>query len=130
MKKEELIERLEDIEWEDFEVKEAKSEIPKSGWETMFSGWKSYYQKGPIVSGDVDFYKIEFLFGLVKSSGKNSGKILELLKENNLLSIPELAREIGLTTRAVEKQIAKLKRERKLNRIGAAKGGHWEVNER
>ncbi len=35
MNKKELIEKLEDIEWEDFEVKEAKSEIPKSSWETV-----------------------------------------------------------------------------------------------
>ena len=35
MDKEELIEKLEDLEWEDFEVKEAKSEIPKSSWETV-----------------------------------------------------------------------------------------------
>lgn len=35
MNKQELIERLEDIEWEDFEVKEAKSELPKSSWETV-----------------------------------------------------------------------------------------------
>ena len=35
MKKAELITRLEDIEWEDFEVKEAKSEIPKNSWETV-----------------------------------------------------------------------------------------------
>jgi len=35
MKKEELVQRLEDIEWEDFEVKEAKSEVPKSSWETV-----------------------------------------------------------------------------------------------
>jgi len=35
MNKEELIKRLEDIEWEDFEVKEAKNEIPKNSWETV-----------------------------------------------------------------------------------------------
>ena len=35
MNKTELIEKLQDIEWEDFEVKEAKSEIPKSSWETV-----------------------------------------------------------------------------------------------
>ena len=35
MNKEELIEKLEDLEWEDFEVKEAKSEIPKNSWETV-----------------------------------------------------------------------------------------------
>ena len=35
MTKEELILRLQDIEWEDFEVKEAKSELPKNIWETV-----------------------------------------------------------------------------------------------
>lgn len=35
MTKAELVQRLSDIEWEDFEVKEAKSEVPKSSWETV-----------------------------------------------------------------------------------------------
>ena len=35
MTKEELIHRLTDIEWDDFEVKEAKSELPKNVWETV-----------------------------------------------------------------------------------------------
>jgi len=35
MNKSELIKKLEDIEWEDFEVKEAKSEIPKNAWTTV-----------------------------------------------------------------------------------------------
>ncbi len=35
MDKLELIQKLEDIEWEDFEVKEAKSEIPKNAWESV-----------------------------------------------------------------------------------------------
>ena len=35
MNKNELINKLQDIEWEDFEVKEAKTELPKSIWETI-----------------------------------------------------------------------------------------------
>ena len=35
MTKEELIARLKDIEWEDFEVKTAKSELPKSVAESV-----------------------------------------------------------------------------------------------
>ena len=37
MTKDELIVRINDLEWEDFEVKEAKSELPKSVWETVSS---------------------------------------------------------------------------------------------
>ncbi len=35
MNKQELIQRLQDIEWEDFEVKEAMREVPKNNWETV-----------------------------------------------------------------------------------------------
>ena len=37
MNKTELLDRLTDIEWDDFEVKEARSELPKSVWETVSS---------------------------------------------------------------------------------------------
>ena len=35
MNKTELLSRLSDIEWDDFEVKEARNELPKSIWETV-----------------------------------------------------------------------------------------------
>ena len=35
MTKEELIERLDDIEWEEFEVKSARNELPKNIWESV-----------------------------------------------------------------------------------------------
>lgn len=35
MTKDELIAKLRDIEWEDFEVKAAKSELPKNVWESV-----------------------------------------------------------------------------------------------
>ena len=35
MTKDELVAKLHDIEWEDFEVKAAKSELPKNIWESV-----------------------------------------------------------------------------------------------
>lgn len=35
MTKEELLDRLKDIEWDDFEIKEASGGIPKSMWDTV-----------------------------------------------------------------------------------------------
>jgi len=54
----------------------------------------------------------------------NSKKIL---RQTNNLTISELAKKIGISTRAVEKNISKLQERGELKRIGPAKGGHWEV---
>jgi ATP-dependent DNA helicase RecG len=64
---------------------------------------------------------------LGKSSGKTEDRIIALLREMPGETIPELADKLDLTTRAVEKQISKLKKLGKLRRIGPAKGGRWEV---
>ena len=63
-----------------------------------------------------------------KSSGKSSVEILVLIQNNPSISAPELAEHLGISVRAIEKQLAKLKAAGKLSRIGAAKGGHWQVN--
>lgn len=65
--------------------------------------------------------------GSEKSSEKSSEKILALLKANPELAAREVADSLGITQRAVEKQISKLREEGRLRRIGPARGGHWEV---
>jgi len=67
--------------------------------------------------------------GSEEGSEKSSEKILRLLSENPTASAKELAQQMGLTSRAVEKQISKLKEEGRLRRTGPAKGGRWEVSE-
>ena len=65
--------------------------------------------------------------GSVKSSEKSSEKILTLLQATSDMTTKELAEHLGIGQRAVEKQIVKLKREGRLQRIGPDKGGHWQV---
>lgn len=67
--------------------------------------------------------------GSEKSSEKSSEKILQLLKNLPVLSAREVADRLGLSPRAVEKQIAKLRKEGRIRRVGPAKGGHWQVLE-
>jgi len=62
-----------------------------------------------------------------KSREKSSEKILDLVRQNPAVSAREIAEALGLTSRAVEKQLGKLKKEGRLKRIGPDKGGHWEV---
>jgi len=39
----------------------------------------------------------------------------------------QLAEQIGLTQNAIEWQIAQLKKQGRLKRIGPDRGGHWKV---
>ncbi|MBI2668431.1 putative DNA binding domain-containing protein [Candidatus Woesearchaeota archaeon] len=60
-------------------------------------------------------------------SVKSSEKILALIKENKAISAREMAVIIGISQRAVEKQLATLKKEKHIKRVGGTKGGHWEI---
>lgn len=62
-----------------------------------------------------------------KTSGKTSGKILAEVRENAQITIPELAALLGISTRSVERQLRQLQDLHRLKRIGAAKGGYWQV---
>ena len=52
---------------------------------------------------------------------------LSLLRENPGMSARQLALQLKVTPRQVERILAKLKKEGKLERIGSAKGGSWKI---
>lgn len=58
---------------------------------------------------------------------KSSEKILNLLLQNPSASARKIADSLGLTSRAVEKQISRLKIENRIHRVGPDKDGWWEV---
>ena len=62
-----------------------------------------------------------------KSRGKSREKILSLLRSNPTLTQSSLARHLGLSVKAIEKNIRILKDAQRLRSIGPDKGGHWEV---
>lgn len=62
-----------------------------------------------------------------KTSEDTAARILTLLRSEPSLSARKLAQQLELSARAVELQLARLKSSGKLQRIGPAKGGHWQV---
>jgi ATP-dependent DNA helicase RecG len=62
-----------------------------------------------------------------KISVESTVEILNLIARKPSVTAKELAQTVGVTLRAIEKQIAKLKREGRLIRVGPNKGGHWQV---
>ena len=71
----------------------------------------------------------EEILGSVKSSVKSSVKILETIRANKNVSAKEISETLGISLRAVEKQLSKLKESGRLRRIGPAKGGYWQIIE-
>lgn len=62
-----------------------------------------------------------------KSSPKSEEQIPELMRSDAFITTEQLGAALGITKRAILKQIEKLKGLGKVRRVGPAKGGHWEV---
>lgn len=59
--------------------------------------------------------------------GRNRLAILEKIQQNPYITMPALSQDLGMSLTAIENNIRILKQQGYLQRIGAAKGGHWEV---
>lgn len=64
---------------------------------------------------------------LVGGLVENQKKILKFTADNPRISKREMAKKIGISTTAIDKNINTLKKRGLLRRIGGAKGGYWEV---
>ncbi|MBO7541210.1 MAG: winged helix-turn-helix transcriptional regulator [Bacteroidales bacterium] len=53
--------------------------------------------------------------------------MIELIREDAVITTQKMADNIGISRRAVAKAIAKLQAEGIIRRVGPDKGGHWEV---
>ncbi|AKL98286.1 RNA-binding domain-containing protein [Endomicrobium proavitum] len=65
----------------------------------------------------------------LKSSLKSDLKIFEVIKNNPQITIEEISKIVKLSIAGIKKNIIKLKEQGKIRRVGADKGGHWEIIE-
>ena len=62
-----------------------------------------------------------------KNIGKTAQKIIDFVISDSSMSAETMAYKIGISSRAVEKQIAKLRSMGILSREGANFGGYWRI---
>jgi ATP-dependent DNA helicase RecG len=65
-----------------------------------------------------------------KTSQKTSQKIMELIMADPSITIESLARNLGITDRAIKMQIQNLKKKGLIQRIGPDKGGYWQIQDK
>jgi ATP-dependent DNA helicase RecG len=98
------------------------AQLPPPVFKYDLSGFMiEFYQRKEIASGKTSGKPSG------KMSGKTSDKVLTLISENHEITIPELSLSIGVSERSIERTINKLQKNRRLERIGGAKGGKWNI---
>ena len=76
---------------------------------------------------DIRFGGLQVEF--IAESEKTSEKIIQLIKIKPFATIAEMAEQIGISERSIERNLQKMQNEHKLERIGPDKGGYWKVIE-
>jgi len=104
----------------------AKGLLPYRG---LGSGIKRALEDWPEIDFADDRDGCLFTATVHRKEEKSSEKIFALLKAEPDLSARVVAERLEITQRAVEKQIANLRRDGRLRRIGPPRGGRWEVLE-
>ena len=71
----------------------------------------------------------EFVVRFGKEFGINDKQLLLTLDENPSLTASDISERMGVSTRAIEKQIKKFKDLGVIHRRGSRKNGLWIINE-
>lgn len=101
------------------------------GIEKMLSACKEHSAPLPEIQYEKGGLWVVFKFPAEKTSEKmsekTSEKIVALIKNNSTITIEQLSENTGVTSRSIERNLKKLQEQKKIRRVGAAKGGHWEI---
>lgn len=65
----------------------------------------------------------------VETRVKTPEKILDLLRVHPTLTLAEVAKTLNKSVSTIERAVAKLRKEGRLQRVGPIKGGHWKVTQ-
>ena len=66
--------------------------------------------------------------GITNEMVRNKEHLLDLVRKNPTITMAQMADELKMSQRQVERWIADLKEQGKLVRVGARRNGRWEVN--
>lgn len=95
--------------------------IPQFRWQNGLWVEFVFNEKMDIGLGD------KLVDGLVGKLGDVQKSMISLMLENPQISIKALAKELDISTTAIDKHIKALKNQGLIKRVGNAKSGHWEI---
>ena len=137
MNKQQLLQRLQDIEWDNFEGKKVLAcFIPSSNVKPVY--YNSIVNTFMIDNtkairesdAETDKKTLKTDMKTLKTDMKTlktDMKILSLIQENSFVTISQLSNIIGVSKSAVNQQIIKMRKAEIIRREGADKGGRWVI---
>jgi len=97
------------------------------GWRRKLCLWgtaKEPHQRRAATSVETS---VELSVKTAQGPFKTPETILALLSAQPTMTLSQVAKQLGKSTRAIEMAVAKLTESGKLKYVGPKKGGHWEV---
>ena len=91
--------------------------------ELAYENQKEYF-KTDVLEKDVE----KVVEKVVDKLNNTQQKIVLLMKKEPFITATDISKQIEISHRKVQTNIAKLKQKGIISRLGSDKGGHWEVN--
>ena len=121
-----------------------------SGFPLILDAWKQAGWDTPVLNNKLELDMVELVLPLSaisenasnttieitpstenengeKSREKSREKIINIIRNNPMVTQLELSNMLQISTKAIEKQIKNLKEDGIIRRVGPDKGGHWQV---
>ncbi len=102
-----------------------------SGFSRIIKAFKEYKLKSPVFENFQAGFRVTVStekLNVVENVVENRfNEILLLIKENNQISAYQISKKINTTSRTIQRDLDKLKKQGKIKRIGSDKGGHWQI---
>ena len=98
------------------------------GLDKIETNWKAYNNTSPEydIAFDSTILKLT-LYDTEKSKVKHSDDMLELIRNNPAVTIPEMANELKVSSRTIERYLKRMQDEKLIKRIGPTKNGIWKI---
>ena len=104
--------------------KELGAELPR--YEILGNGVRIFFKA--LKSALIDEKSADVQENVGENVGENERRIIEIIASSPSISAKNIAQEIGMTSRQVERLLSQLKAKRLIERVGPDKGGCWKVN--
>ena len=117
-----------------------------SGFPMIVSAWKDAGWGEPKLENQIDLDEVElslpvqtkvdetekYLESTLKNTLKNTLKgtrksIVEIMMKNPNITITQIAKQLRMNSRGIDKHIKSLREQGIIRRVGPDKGGHWEI---